>query len=439
MNNNQNEEAMTLSPRNTLIPKLRFPKFELAEAWVTKPLGSIGQTLNGLSGKSGDDFGQGKPFITYKQVFDCASVDLAKCELVKIGENENQNEIKRGDILFTTSSETPDEVGYASVVLSSPSEPVYLNSFCFSFRPNSLNELVPEFSRYLFHSPIYRKLVIVLAQGSTRFNISKVAFLKLALPLPQTEEQKKIAEFLAPLDERIDLEKKKLATLKIHKEGLMQQLFPSQDESLPRLRFPEFQDAENWEEKALGELADRCTRKNSQGKFNRVLTNSAEFGVIDQRDFFDKDIASQDKLAGYFIVEKGDYVYNPRISTAAPVGPISRNNVGTGVMSPLYTVFRFKDCRNDFYAFYFKTTGWHRYMRQASSTGARHDRMAITNGDFLAMPLPVTDSNEQQKIADCLTSLDGLISVQAEKVAALIKYKKGLMQRVFPAPHEVRE
>ena len=208
MNNKQNEEAMTLSPRNTLIPKLRFPKFELAEAWVTKPLGSIGQTLNGLSGKSGDDFGQGKPFITYKQVFDCASVDLAKCELVKIGENENQNEIKRGDILFTTSSETPDEVGYASVVLSSPSEPVYLNSFCFSFRPNSLNELVPEFSRYLFHSPIYRKLVIVLAQGSTRFNISKVAFLKLALPLPQTEEQKKIAEFLAPLDERIDLEKK---------------------------------------------------------------------------------------------------------------------------------------------------------------------------------------------------------------------------------------
>ena len=430
---------MTLLAKNTLVPKLRFSEFKLSEAWIMKPLGSIGQTLNGLSGKSGNDFGQGKPFITYKQVFDRAYIDLSKCELVKIGESENQNVIKYGDILFTTSSETPDEVGYASVLLNKPLKPVYMNSFCFSLRPNSLNELVPEFSRYLFHSPIYRKLVSVLAQGSTRFNISKTAFLKLALPIPQEEEQRKIAEFLASLDDIIDSEDRKLATLKDHKKGLMQQLFPSQDEDIPRSRFPEFQAAEHWEEKTLGELADRRTQKNLKGQYSRVLTNSAEFGVIDQRDFFDKNIANQKNLSEYFIVEKGDYVYNPRISSAAPVGPISRNNVDTGIMSPLYTIFRFKNRRNDFFAYYFKTTGWHRYMRQTSSTGARHDRMAITNGDFLAMPLPVTDPKEQQKIADCLTSLDSLICLQADKVAILIKYKTGLMQKVFPAPEGVRE
>lgn len=169
---------------------------------------------------------------------------------------------------------------------------------------------------------------------------------------------------------------------------------------------------------------------------SRVLTNSAEFGVVDQWDFFDKDIANQSNLEGYFVVEKGDYVYNPRISTTAPVGPISKNNVATGVMSPLYTVFRFNDSHNDFYAYYFKTTGWHQYMRQASSTGARHDRMAIASGDFMAMPLPVASPEEQQKIADCLSSIDELVTLETQKLAAHKAHKKGLMQQLFPAKGE---
>ena len=204
---------------------------------------------------------------------------------------------------------------------------------------------------------------------------------------------------------------------------------------VPKLRFPEFQ-AGGWEEKPLGKLAKRCTQKNGQVKLSRVLTNSAEFGVVDQRDFFDKDIANQSNLEGYFVVEKGDYVYNPRISTTAPVGPISKNNVATGVMSPLYTVFRFINRHNDFYAYYFKTTGWHQYLRQVSSTGARHDRMAITNDDFMAMPLPVALPDEQQKIADCLASIDELIILEAQKLNTLKTHKKGLMRQLFPAEGE---
>ncbi|OGT89550.1 MAG: restriction endonuclease [Gammaproteobacteria bacterium RIFOXYA12_FULL_61_12] len=205
---------------------------------------------------------------------------------------------------------------------------------------------------------------------------------------------------------------------------------------VPKLRFPEFREAGAWETIPLSQLAKRSTQKNSLDELNRVLTNSAEFGVIDQRDYFDKDIANQDNLEGYFVVKKGDYVYNPRISTMAPVGPISKNNIETGIMSPLYTVFRFSSSDNDFYAYYFKTTGWHQYMRQASSTGARHDRMAITNGDFMAMPLPVTSPEEQQKIADCLASLDELIALEAQKLDTLKTHKKGLMQQLFPAEGE---
>jgi type I restriction enzyme S subunit len=205
---------------------------------------------------------------------------------------------------------------------------------------------------------------------------------------------------------------------------------------LPKLRFPEFRESGEWKAIPLNELAVRGKLKNRDEKIERVLTNSAEFGVMDQRDYFDKDIATQGKLEGYFVVELGDYVYNPRISATAPVGPISKNNIATGVMSPLYTVFKFKDGDNDFYSHYFKTTGWHTYLRQASSTGARHDRMAISSGDFMAMPLPMASPEEQQKIADCLSSLDELIAAQARKVDALKTYKKGLMQQLFPLEGE---
>ncbi len=205
---------------------------------------------------------------------------------------------------------------------------------------------------------------------------------------------------------------------------------------VPRLRFPEFCDDQSWSFQSLGRLARRSTKKNTEGDITRVLTNSAEYGVIDQRDFFDKDIANQGNLEGYYIVEEGDYVYNPRISATAPVGPISKNRIGLGVMSPLYTVFRFNNTQNDIYAHYFKSTHWHQYMRQASSTGARHDRMSITNDDFMGLPLPVSKPEEQQKIADCLSSLDDLIAAETQKLDTLKTHKKGLMQQLFPREGE---
>ena len=205
---------------------------------------------------------------------------------------------------------------------------------------------------------------------------------------------------------------------------------------VPKLRFPEFREAVGWQLVPLSQLATRAKQKNRDEKIARVLTNSAEFGVLNQRDFFDKDIATQGNLESYFVVELGSYVYNPRISATAPVGPISKNKISIGVMSPLYTVFKFKDDSNEFYESYFKTTGWHTYMRQASSMGARHDRMAISSDDFMAMPLPASTPKEQQKIADCLSSLDELIAAQARKIEALKTHKKGLMQQLFPIEGE---
>lgn len=205
---------------------------------------------------------------------------------------------------------------------------------------------------------------------------------------------------------------------------------------MPVLRFPEFRDKGEWKVSKLKLLAKRTTQRNVDSSETRVLTNSAEHGVVDQRDYFDKDIANKSNLEGYYVVDEGDYVYNPRVSTFAPVGPISKNKIGTGVMSPLYTVFRFNNSNNEFFEHYFKTAQWHMYMRFVSNSGARHDRMAITADDFMDMPLPAPNPEEQQKIADCLTSLDQLITAQAQKLDALKTHKKGLMQQLFPAEGE---
>lgn len=206
----------------------------------------------------------------------------------------------------------------------------------------------------------------------------------------------------------------------------------------PKLRFPEFRKEPGWKDVPLEQIAERTTTKNLDGSIARVLTNSAEHGILDQRDYFDKDIANAGNIDGYYIVDLGDYVYNPRISTLAPVGPISRNDIGKGVMSPLYTVFRFAEENTDFYQYYFKTASWHFYLRRVSSMGARHDRMSITTGDFMAMPVPAPPAREQQKIAECLSSLDGLIAAEDRKLEALKAHKKGLMQRLFPQPGQTQ-
>ncbi|OAT77593.1 restriction endonuclease [Mangrovibacter phragmitis] len=206
---------------------------------------------------------------------------------------------------------------------------------------------------------------------------------------------------------------------------------------VPELRFPEFEKEPNWPCVRLNAVAKRSTSKNKGEKITRVLTNSAVDGVVDQRDYFDKDIAVKGNLESYYIVDKGDYVYNPRISSTAPVGPISKNKVGKGVMSPLYTVFRFNSKNNDFFEQFFKSSKWYAYLQTVSNSGARHDRMSITGSDFMAMPVPNPCELEQQKIADCLASIDKLITLHTQKLEALKDHKKGLMQQLFPAEGEV--
>lgn len=195
----------------------RFPE------WKHLKVSELGTTVGGLTGKSAEDFGSGVPYVTYKQVFASSVIKLDECHLVRVAPNERQNRLRRGDIVFTGSSETPGEVAFASVLLDEPAE-LYLNSFCFALRPDQ-GLIATEFARHLFRSSIYRRLVYPLAQGSTRYNLSRSSFLKLRLPIPSLEEQHKIGAFLSSLDRKSTLLKGRIVAMQDFRKALLQQLF----------------------------------------------------------------------------------------------------------------------------------------------------------------------------------------------------------------------
>lgn len=200
-------------------------------------------------------------------------------------------------------------------------------------------------------------------------------------------------------------------------------------QKIPKLRFPEFSDT--FEIKYLQDIFQKKQKRNSDNKEKYVLTNSAVEGIVSQQDYFDKDIANQDNLTNYFIVDLDDFIYNPRISKTAPVGPFKRNNLRKGIMSPLYTVLKPKVGDLSFLENYFQTKYWHRYMFKIANYGARHDRMNILHGDFMKLPIPFPSIPEQQKITSFLNSAEEWLKNLQTQKENLEEYKKGIMQKIF--------
>ena len=203
------------------------------------------------------------------------------------------------------------------------------------------------------------------------------------------------------------------------------------NEKKPALRFKGFTDP--WEQRKLSDIVEKVTEKNAGWQYIETFTNSAEFGIISQRDFFDHDISKIGSLDGYYVVHNEDFVYNPRISVTAPVGPINRNKLGrTGVMSPLYTVFRPHDIDTTYLEHFFKSEYWHSFMNFNGDSGARSDRFSIKDSVFFEMPIPTPDIEEQKKIGEFLTLLDTLITLHQRKYEKLVNIKKSMLDKMFP-------
>ena len=261
---------------------------------------------------------------------------------------------------------------------------------------------------YYFSTKFYDRAMKMTAKATVdSVRLEMISEMDIKKP-PQISEQKQIAEFFANLDNLITLHQRQHF------------LHSTPDISLSvRLIHPFY--TSSWEQRKLSEITDKVTEKNAGLQYVETFTNSAEFGIISQRDFFDHDIAKLGSLDGYYIVKNEDFVYNPRISTSAPVGPINRNKLGrTGVMSPLYTVFRPHDIDTTYLEYFFKCGYWHSFMNFNGDSGARSDRFSIRDNVFFQMPIPIPDIDEQRKIGELLTCLDNLITLHQRKGKAAV-------------------
>ena len=199
-------------------------RFDNTSEWETFALNDIGKTYNGLSGLSKDNFEKGNSkYITYKSIFDNNILKSDFTENVELN-NKSQNEVNKGDLFFTGSSETPEEVGMVSV-LNSTVKDCYLNSFCFGFRLNNNYDVNPLFLAYYLRSPIMRNKIMILAQGSTRFNLSKKEILKLKVKIPSISEQQQIIELFQNVDNKINEISMQTDNFNEFKKGLLQQMF----------------------------------------------------------------------------------------------------------------------------------------------------------------------------------------------------------------------
>ena len=285
----------------------------------------------------------------------------------------------------------------------------------------------PEFISELVQRPRNLHKVLRFRQGCLygQYRIYASDFLSVKLLAPDNEEQFKIAGFLQQIDTRITAQRRLVELLKKHKRGVIEQIFGR--------RLDMGKDAEKWDIVELRDLFSKVARRNRGGKVKNVITNSAEFGLIPQRDFFDKSIAVDGNTDGYYVIRTGDFVYNPRKSTTAPFGPFNRyTGTEDGIISPLYTCLVPKGKANpEYLAWYFRSTAWHRYVYDNGSQGARHDRVNMTDDLLFGIPVLLPPFAVQERIADGLNAIDARWSSANKVLAHLEKMKRGLLQQLF--------
>ena len=255
-------------------------------------------------------------------------------------------------------------------------------------------------------------------------NLVTTDFLTQKIYCPSLEEQAHIASFLSLIDQRIRKQKELLNALKKYKRGVIQHIFRRSHGQT---------ESQQWQQVSLGDIFKKVSRRNTDGKIKNVITNSAEYGLIPQRDFFDKDIAVEGNTENYYVIENEDFVYNPRKSNTAPYGPFNRYTLREqGIISPLYTCLVLKvDINSSYLAWYFKSGEWHRYIYDNGSQGVRHDRVSMTDDLLMGIPVIFPDRKTQDSIANALDLIESRLNLAQNKLDLLTKEQNGFMQQLF--------
>ncbi len=288
--------------------------------------------------------------------------------------------------------------------------------------------------QYLQSKNVEKQLFWGMDGGTQKFLALK-KIRELNILIPSEDEQLQIGGFLENLDDIITLYQRKFDEIKQLKKFMLQKMFPKSGKLVPEIRFVGF--TSDWEQRKLGEIVERVTRKNQGLVSTLPLTISAQYGLIDQNEFFDKRVASKD-ISSYYLVKKGEFAYNKSTSSDAPWGAIKRlDRYENGVLSTLYIVFAINEntkIDSDYLVTYYDTDLWHKDIREIAAEGARnHGLLNIASSDFFETSLTVPQDIEEQKaIGKYFTKLNILITLHQRKCNQLKEVKRFMLQNIFP-------
>ena len=398
------------------VPKLRFPEF--TDDWEQRKLGDLGSLKNGMN-FSKDAMGHGYAFVNLQNIFGNNVVEAKSLGLAEASEKQLlEYSLQKGDVLFVRSSVKLEGVGEVALVAENLENTTY-SGFIIRFRDGyGLNN---DFKKFVFATKKVRDQIMSQATNSANKNISQSVLENLTFEIPSKDEQKQIGEFFSNLDNLITLHQRKLEDLRILKKSMLQKMFPSEGNSVPEVRFPEFTAA--WEQRKFGDVFEEYSEKNHEDLPPLTIVQGS--GTI-PREESGRDIKyDKSSLNNYKLVNPGDFILHLRSFE----GGLEVAN-SQGIVSPAYHIFRGIRTDSRFYYPFFRSHDFINILLKPHVYGIRDGKSIDVEG-MKSIKIPYPDFDEQKRIGDFFDHLDNAITLHQRKCDDLQKLKKALLQQMF--------
>ncbi len=403
--------------KQSILPKIRFPDFQDASEWDKKRLDDVARFVN-------DRLPLEKLSVTnYISTENILPNFRGITISAKLPTTKTATKFKENDILISNIRPYLKKIWLSNKDGGTSNDVIVLRS---------KETIVTNFLSSVLKSDTFINYVMKGAKGvkMPRGDLSLIKEYLIAYPFDKKEQQK-IADCLSSIDELITAESKKLDALKSHKEGMMQQLFPAEGETVPKIRFPEFRKDGEWKNEKLEKYIEELRSRSSIQKEYEVLTSSRN-GLVRQADYYDKSRLLERDNLGFNIIPPNYITYRSRSDNGLFF--FNENTLGTtGIVSVYYPVFRMQGENNNV----FFTSLFTFYAESIGKYSVGNAQKVLSLNELRKVVLPIPSFKEQEKISDCIISIDTMIRAQSEKIGALKTHKKGLMQQLFPTINEL--
>ena len=390
----------------------------LCISWEQRKLGELGNFKNGMN-FSKDAMGHGFPFVNLQDIFGKGVVDASNLGKAEASDGQlREYNLLAGDVLFVRSSVKLEGVGETALVPKTLENTTY-SGFIIRFRDTF--GLDNNFKRFVFTTVAVRNQIMSQATNSANKNISQPILEKLTIQVPSTAEQVKIGALFSRLDDTITLHQRKLEDLRILKKSMLQKMFPSEGNSVPEVRFPEFTAA--WEQRKFGDVFEEYSEKNHEDLPPLTIVQGS--GTI-PREESGRDIKyDKSSLNNYKLVNPGDFILHLRSFE----GGLEVAN-SQGIVSPAYHIFRGIRTDSRFYYPFFRSHDFINILLKPHVYGIRDGKSIDVEG-MKSIKIPYPDFDEQKRIGDFFDHLDNAITLHQRKCDDLQKLKKALLQQMF--------